>query len=200
MASLKQVRDILPRIRERLLETCKASLADYLEFRKATDRFLADHFSGVCSMSCYQNQRSACCAKDAIITFFADVVINALQSDDTVLDRMETRLQETNTGLKCIYLSPEGCLWHVKPIVCQMFLCDSAQDEIFAGDPARRVEWETLKERKKEFTWPDKPVLFDQMETLFMDAGLVSPLMYCHNSPGLMHVKRKAGLVQGNRI
>jgi hypothetical protein len=124
------------------------------------------------------------------------VVINALQSDDAGLDRMEARLLEKNAGAKCIYLSPHGCLWHVKPIVCQMFLCDNARKHAFENRPELEGIWEDLEKRKKEFTWPDKPVLFDGIETVFLDAGRESSLMYCHSSPGLVRVKKRAGLLR----
>jgi hypothetical protein len=75
-----------------------------------------------------------------------------------------------------------------------MFLCDNAQAQVFEGNPRLGGKWEALKERKKEFTWPDRPVLFDQIETFFMGTGHNSSLMYCHNSPGLIRLKRNAGL------
>jgi hypothetical protein len=168
--------------------------ADYLNFRRRTDRFLAQHFSGICSESCYRGRLSACCSKDGIITFFADVVINALFSPDPVLDRIATRLSRANTGFKCVYLSEDGCRWRIKPIVCQMFICDAALAKAFEKDPAAADRWERLKAEKKTFTWPDRPVLFDRIEGRFISAGCASSLMYLHNSPGLLRVKRRAGL------
>jgi hypothetical protein len=55
--------------------------------------------------------------------------------------------------------------------------------------------WQELLLKEKQFTWPDKPILFDDLEELFLQAGLKSPLMYCHLSPGLLRVKaqRKRG-------
>ena len=193
LEALQLVRTCLPAIKGSLVESLNTPMTDYLEFRRETDRFLSDYFSGVCSVSCYQNRLSACCSKDGIITFFADVVINALQSDNAELDRIEARLRETNAGFKCIYLAPGGCLWRIKPVVCQMFLCDKAQREVFGGDTLPGTQWEALKERKKDFTWPDKPVLFDRIESIFLDSGISSSLMYFHNSPGLLRVKRQAG-------
>ena len=70
-----------------------------------------------------------------------------------------------------------------------MFLCENAKDEVFAKTPPAREKWEKLKEREKAFTWPDRPVLFDELERYFIDAGYSSPLMYMHNSPGLLRVK-----------
>ena len=53
-------------------------LTDYLEFRKEVDEFLSAHFSEVCTQKCYQSRLSACCSREGIVTFFADVVINHL--------------------------------------------------------------------------------------------------------------------------
>ena len=47
-----------------------------------------------------------------------------------------------------------------------------------------------FKQREKAFRWPDQPVLFDDIEAVFLNAGLSSPLMYLHNSPGLLRVKK----------
>jgi len=53
-----------------------------------------------------------------------------------------------------------------------------------------------LEQESRRFKWPDRPVLFDTLEKLFLDAGFHSPLMYLHTSPGLLRVKQQAGLVQ----
>jgi hypothetical protein len=168
--------------------------AAYRTFRKETDSFLNAHFSQICSRNCYESRLSACCSKEGIITFFADVVINALFSDEKRMNRLQERLTQTNTGFKCIYLDAHGCLWHIKPIVCQMFLCDKAEKSVFTETPAAAETWERLQARRKEFTWPDRPVLFDHIETLFIEAGHSSAVMYLHNSPGLLMVKRRAGI------
>ena len=192
LTAFELIRLHLPKLKKRLRKTQGPLLKAYLSFRKETDRYLDQYFDGVCSMSCYQNQHSACCSKDGIITFFADMVINILYSDEPTLDRLDRRLQSPHRGMKCLYLSPDGCLWTVKPVVCQMFLCQRARDEVFSQYPQARRRWETLTQRRLDFTWPDKPVLFDAIETLFMESGYSSPLMYLHNSPGLLKVKQKA--------
>jgi len=81
-------------------------------------------------------------------------------------------------------------MWRVKPIVCEMFLCEQAKKEVFREKAWAEDAWEELKQRKKLYTWPDRPVLFDDLERYFMDAGYSSPLMYLHNSPGLLRVKQ----------
>ena len=168
--------------------------ADYLAFRSEVDRFLDSHFAGVCDRTCYRSRLSACCSREGIVTFFADVVLNALHSTDAELDDLVRVLKREHTGFKCVYLGEHGCRWRIKPIVCQMFLCAPARTRVFAPDPSVADEWARLEARRKTFTWPDRPVLFDAIEAYFLRAGCASRLMYLHNSPGLLRLKRKAGL------
>jgi len=179
-----------PSAREHLLSMC----ADYLGFRRTVERFLADHFGRVCDQTCYRNRLSACCSREGIVTFFADVVINLLVSSDAEADDLVRVLKTDNTGLKCVYLGESGCRWQVKPIVCQMFLCEPARARVFTPAPHAESEWMRLEAQRKTYTWPDRPVLFDRIEAFFLEAGCACRLMYLHNSPGLLRVKRKAGL------
>ena len=168
------------------------SLDDYLRFRQSVDDFLQTHFGSVCSKACYQSRLSACCSREGIVTFFADVVINVLVSTPQEIDRLSETLRQDDNALKCVYLGRNGCLWRLKPIVCAMFLCDRAENEVFRDRPALRRQWEAYREHKKRFTWPDRPVLFDDLESIFIADGCTSPLMYLHNSPGLIRVKQEA--------
>jgi hypothetical protein len=170
-----------------------AAAANYLLFRKEVDRFLAANFSDVCTRTCYQNRLSACCSREGIITFFADIVVNFLVSTPCDVDKVLTVLNQPNDGFKCVYLSDKGCLWRLKPIVCQMYLCDRAKKQVFGVNSRLQEEWELLEQKRKRFTWPDRPVLFDDLEFYFMQRGCRSPLMYLHNSPGLLRVKQRAG-------
>ncbi len=174
----------------------EASIAPYLAFREEVDAFLSRCFQEVCTRACYESRLSACCSHEGIITFFADVVINALMSSERELNSLRDALHGYGEGrqLKCVYLGSNGCLWRVKPIVCEMFLCDRALKEAFENHPGANETWEALKERKKRFTWPDRPVLFDAIEKMFIEAGCESSLMYLHNSPGMLRVKKLAGL------
>ena len=169
-----------------------ARIVDYLAYRERLDRFLADHFHHLCNETCYQSALSACCAREAIITFFAEVVVNALVSTPTELDRMMARLSQPHEGARCVYLGPDGCLWRVRPIVCALFLCDRAEREVLASDPDLKGRWQALRAEARRFRWPDRPVLFDELEQRFMAAGCRSDLMYLHTSPGLLNVKRRA--------
>lgn len=171
-----------------------ASAADYLTFRQVVDVFLTTHFSDVCTQTCYQNRLSACCSREGIITFFADIVVNLLVSEQADFTKLLTALSKPNNGFKCVYLAEEGCLWRLKPIVCQMYLCDRSKNQVFGNNPELKNKWEKLEAKRKVFTWPDQPVLFDDLESYFMNTGCRSPLMYLHNSPGLLRVKQKAGM------
>jgi len=167
---------------------------EYMAFRNETDAFQSEYFAEVCTASCYRNRLSACCSRDGIISFFADHVLNALVAANDELDRLEYVLTAPHTGYKCVYLSEEGCLWRLKPIVCEMFICDRARKQVFDKYPAAEIIWNDLKKKEKQFKWPDRPVLFDDLETIFITAGYRSSLMYLHTSPGLLRVKAKAGL------
>lgn len=183
-----------PDILTAMRDASATSLAEYHSFREQTDRFLQRHFRQVCTDSCYQNRLSACCGKDSIVIFFADVVINALAADTAALEAMAERLRRPNSGFKCVYLADRGCMWTIKPIVCQMFLCDTARRQGFSADLTLERQWEAFEMARKKFTWPDQPVLFDHIESAFLEAGLRSSLMHLHLSPGLLRIKRLAGL------
>jgi hypothetical protein len=167
-------------------------ISDYLMFRKTVDAFLGEHFEHICTRKCYQSNLSACCSREGVITFFGDVVVNVLVSEETQIKTLSKALIKPNTGFKCIYLSDHGCMWRIKPIICEMFLCDSAEKAVFDKKPLVNKLWQQLKLREKQYRWPDRPVLFDDLEKYFIAAGYSSPLMYLHNSPGLLRIKEKA--------
>jgi hypothetical protein len=173
-----------------------SAIAPYLCFRREVDAFLKTHFEAVCTRACYQDRRSACCSKDGIITFFADHVVNALAGGMGPTASMQRRLQRDNATTKCVYLTPQGCCWTVRPLVCAMFLCHRAQETVFGGAPEAASRWEQLQGAAKRFRWPDRPVLFDALELAFIDAGHRSSLMYLNFSPGLLRIKQQAGMPQ----
>lgn len=164
-------------------------IAPYLNFRADVDDFQNRHFSKLCIQKCFTDRTSACCNREGIATFFADIVLNALVSTDGELDQLEGTLHHDRGGFKCVYLSRKGCIWRLKPIVCEMFLCSHAKETVFSSASHLRKSWEALRLREKQFTWPDRPVLFDELEKIFIEAGYDSPLMYCHKSPGLLRLK-----------
>jgi hypothetical protein len=194
--SLAIVRKHLSSLNSKEKETLIEVASEYFSFREEVDSFLLQYFGKICNLKCYQSRLSACCGREGIITFFADMVINALVCSVRDLDRLDAAVSMNNKNeTKCVYLGDEGCLWKVKPIVCEMFLCDAAMKEIFEEYPEAALTWKHLKQREKHFKWPDKPVLFDHLEEVFLAAGYYSPLMYLHNSPGLLRIKKQAGLL-----
>ncbi|MBL0713187.1 MAG: hypothetical protein JJV98_05755, partial [Desulfosarcina sp.] len=193
MHAQKMVARYLTQAREDERQQWRQMCAGYRAFREKIARFQSRHLQAICTRSCFQSHLSACCNKDGIITFFADVVINALFSPPEMLSDLIACLPEAREDMKCIYLSEGGCRWHLKPIVCETFLCDRAQETIQALDARAATAWQALKAEAKLYRWPDRPVLFDAIESRFLAAGLCSPLMYLHNSPGLVRIKRKAG-------
>jgi hypothetical protein len=193
--ALQIVRQGLRQLPLQLVTEMRASIDGYLVFRETVDRFFDAHFNAFCRPKCFDSRQSACCSKEGIVTFFADVVVNALVSDALELQRLAGVLQEQPpNGRSCVYLGSNGCRWRVTPIVCAMFICEAAQAHAYSADPDCRAAWKAIQRQRKTFTWPDRPVLFDRLEQAFLDAGWRSELMYLHNSPGMLRVKRQAGL------
>lgn len=189
IATFQMVRNYLEELPETRISWLREKTRPYLAFRQDVADFQARHFSGVCTRKCFTDLISACCGREGIATFFADTVINILFSSHAEIDIIIQALILDRGGYKCVYLSDSGCLWRIKPIVCEMFLCDHAKQTVLERDQDLRSAWEELRRREKEFTWPSQPILFDELETIFMEAGLDSPLMYFHKSPGLLRVK-----------
>ena len=188
------VRQHLSHLSDSELRRLKQRIRSYLGFRKAVASFQKRHFADLCSEKCFTSYTSACCGREGIITFFADVVINVLLSTqeeiDTLLDILDTDIG----GLNCVYLNNTGCLWRAKPIVCEMFLCEHAKNLVLDNNKVLKAQWETFRQRERRYTWPTRPVLFDALEDYFIEAGFDSPLMYLHRSPGLLQLKARHGL------
>lgn len=189
--ALLMIRECLASLASSEVVSLKGEIAAYLDYRQTVTDFWAAHFCDICTEKCFQNGLSACCSKDGIIAFFADAVINALVSEEAALDRLEAAIRRPERPDKCIFLTTSGCLWKIKPIVCELFLCDSAKEKVFEENSWAKETWARLREEKKRYTWPDQPVLFEFLEAFFRDKGYRSPLMYIHSSPGLMRIKRQ---------
>ncbi len=168
----------------------ESQLAGYLAFREEISRFFARWFEDICTANCYTSGVSACCSKDGIIVFWADMAINAFFSGPAEPEQLERAIRSPASDAKCIYLIPGGCAWRIKPIVCEMFLCPDAENAVFAKHPEAESAWLDIKERKKVFTWPDRPVLFEMLESIFIEDGCDSSLMHVHKSPGLQRLIR----------
>lgn len=195
LEALIQVREQLMRMDPSTRNRLKNEIQPYLDFRLRLEDFLRDHLGKYCSQACFKSQTSACCSKDGIITFWADVVINAVCCDEKDFVTLEAAIAKPVHQNKCIYLGDKGCLWKVRPLVCAMFVCEKVQMEVINRNAVLKESWEMHLKYAKSFRWPDKPVLFDRLETIFMDLGCQSPLMYINNSPGLLRIKQKAGLI-----
>lgn len=178
-----------PAARQRL----EQATVPYLEFRGTVAAFQTRHLFGHCRARCFARNLSACCGREGILTFFADHAVNLLLSTEREADTLLSAIEGDPGGEECVYLREQGCVWRLKPIVCEMFHCEAVKDLVTA-DPALAAEWEELREREKDFTLPSKPVLFDDLEREFLDAGVESPLMYCHRSPGLLRLKKRHGV------
>jgi hypothetical protein len=189
--AIQMVRRQLVRLSRGQMGKLRRRIRSYLQFRYEVADFQKQHFSEVCTEKCFTSQTSACCGREGIATFFADVLINVLLSREQEVDALLQTLSEDTGGFKCVYLSENGCLWQVKPIVCEMFLCEHAKETVLGEDEVMRERWYGLRQREKRYTWPSSPVLFDELEEIFIRAGLDSPLMYFHRSPGLLRIKAK---------
>ncbi len=194
LATVQAVAKVIGTISPRDVAFLRASIGPYLEFRKTIDGYHARHFKHTCQKTCFDTGLSACCGFESIITFFADHVINALVGGLDLLDRLVPMLERPNRTEKCVYLGESGCLWETSPISCAMFFCDQAKESAFSNCLEAEKTLTTLKEKEKEYTWPIKPVLFDDLEKYFLQFGVESPHLYFHRSPGLLRLKAKAGL------
>jgi hypothetical protein len=194
--ALGQIQDRLGCMDGRMRDGLNALIQPYLDFRDELQRYLTTHLGEYCTRACFSSQSSACCSKDGIITFWADHVINACCWDEGAFGRLASAIQSPRYTGKCIYLGLDGCLWKLTPLVCATFVCDRAHAAVLHPHPALGRLWEQYRRQAKAFRWPDRPVLFDQLEEMFMDLGCQSPLMYINSSPGLRQVKIKAGLMK----
>ena len=131
LEAFQMIRKYLSKLPDAEIKSLKVQISDYLEFRSRVAFFLEKHFKDICTEKCYNSKLGACCSKDGIIAFFADVVINVLSAANDDLDQLEFAIQNPANAFKCIFLSETGCLWQVKPIVCEMFLCDEAENRAF---------------------------------------------------------------------
>lgn len=176
-------------------EILRETWQPYLKFRRELSEYFAAYFAPFCRETCFRTGMSACCGFESIFTFFADHVINFLESEVHERDVLFRVLARPNKTDRCVYLGEGGCLWRVTPISCAMFFCEQAKAAVFGENPDAEAIWLDLKKKEKTFTRPTQPVIFDKIETFFLARGLDSPLMYFHKSPGLMRLKVKSGLI-----
>lgn len=192
--ALNQIKEWMDAARIFNHRALRDEILGYLEFRERLDRFTGHHFGDYCSRACFENQMSACCSKDGIVTFWADHVINAYTSGMGHADELLTVIGTPTYPDKCIYLGASGCVWRIRPLGCALFLCDGVQKDVFGADSSLKQAWDGFCTEAKGYRWPDRVVLFDRLEQVFMAAGCLSPLMYINTSPGLLRVKQRAGI------
>ena len=143
----QQIEAALAKMPPSAINAMRNEIKGYLRFREEVEHFLKSYFNDQCTSSCYQNNRSACCSKDGILTFWADLVIDAITADPQHIEMMTAAVESPVFDGKCIYLKADGCCWSVRPLVCIMFLCDSAQQTVFPAEPAALQQWEDLWSR-----------------------------------------------------
>lgn len=194
LVTITSISKYLNTLSPELKQSIQAKIEPYLAFRKLTADFHHENFSTICTEKCFIEKTSACCGKEGIIVFFSDIFINLIGDSTLDLDQISPNLQK-DTNEKCVYLTEKGCFWPIKPIICEMFLCDTAKDKVLNKGGKTESDWNHLLEMEKAYTKPDKPVLFDYLEKIFLEAGYKSPLAYFHQSPGLLRVKLKNGLI-----
>ena len=175
-----------------ILSSTREELSQYLSYRREMDEFSECHFSAFCTLKCFESRTSACCSKDGIITFWADMVVNVAEADKHQIEDLFSVIKKPMSADKCIYLGENGCRWAIRPLGCALFLCDHLRDAVLARHAELRRQWEVFEARAKAFRWPDRPVLFDYLEQLFIAAGCHSSLMYINTSPGLQRIKKQA--------
>jgi hypothetical protein len=192
--SFKAIEKACGRLLPGELEILKNALLPYLQFRTVLDDFYEQFFGSYCRTTCYENNLSACCGFESIFTFFADQVITFLLSTPEDFEALLANLEQPNQSERCVYLTESGCVCRVRPISCAMFFCEPAKQNAFGANPDVAAFWEELKKTEKVYTYPAQPVLFDDLERVFIARGVDSPHMYFHKSPGLLRVKARSGL------
>lgn len=186
--SFHAIRTALADMDSTRLGALRELIEPYLAFRRDLDDFHARHIVGLCDKACFKTGVSACCGFESIFTYFADQVIAWLVSSERERNDLLRVLARPNSTMHCVYLGTRGCIWKTSPISCAMFLCEQAK-RVVAANGAEN--WARLQRREKDFTRPDKPILFDDIERIFMEAGVTSPHMYCHRLPGLLKLKAR---------
>lgn len=192
--TFQAIREACAKLSPPEMEELQERMRPYLAFRHEVENYQSRYLESICRQSCYETGLSACCGFESIITFFADHVITLLVSREQEMEEIFHILDQPNRTGKCVYLGKGGCLWKVRPISCAMFFCKRLKADFIEKNPEAEPLWKELQSREKEYTWPDKPVLFDDLEKYFMRFEVKSPHMHFHQSPGLVRLKAESGL------
>jgi hypothetical protein len=200
LATVASIIDVLAGLSSKEIESLETAIQPYLDFRNRVSAHFGSYFQGSCQTRCFDTRMSLCCGFESIITFFADHVVSLLMSTREEAGELVSLLSHPNRTQRCVYLGPSGCLWRVSPISCSMFLCPQIKEAVFEANPEAEMEWREIQLAEKAFTWPDKPVLFDDIEVFFMKKGCDTPHLLFHRSPGLLRVKSEAGIAGPSRL
>lgn len=192
LISFRAIDTIFKDLPAREIAQLTVQISAYLDFRQALERFHFQYFESTCQKSCFETGLSACCSFESIIIFFADQVINFLNSEPEEIAAILKILERPNTSGKCVFLGKEGCIWRIRPVSCATFFCDQAKKKVFAEHPETESSLKDFQKQEEEFTWPVKSVLFDEIEKYFINLGVESPHLYFHKSPGLLQLKARA--------
>jgi hypothetical protein len=191
LETLRRLKDQLQALPEAQRNELREMTAPYLAYRAGTGRFFREHLADGCHRICFEKKRSACCGREGIIVFFADFVVELLGASENRIEAMDEVLVSDKGGTDCVYLGEKGCRWKIKPVACEIFLCDQVRKDVLGADDELDHRWEKIRRREKSFTKPDRPVLFDDLERFFIERGYEGPLMFFHRSPGLLRLKKK---------
>jgi len=194
LTSVLSILEVLATLPEEEVGALQARIRPYLAFREDISEFYGSLFRDACRESCFDTGVSACCGFESIITFFADHVISLLESSEQEIEALVSVLRRPNLTRRCVFLGESGCTWKIPPISCAMFLCSQVKEMVFDARPDARSIWSEHQRSEKEYTYPNQPVLFDELEAFFMKRGCESPHLYFHRSPGLLRIKSKSGL------
>ncbi|MGV8074026.1 MAG: hypothetical protein AB2L11_05675 [Syntrophobacteraceae bacterium] len=197
LITIKAIQQACEKLSRVEIEELKKLLEGYLRFRNELEEYHVRYLKCICRASCFETGLSSCCSFESIITFFADHVINYLFSTSEEIAAVIEVLVNSQDSGKCVYLGGNGCVLKVRPVTCAMFLCGRAKQEISDSNPGAEACYEELLDQEKEYTWPTKPVLFNDLETYFMRLGVESPHLYFHRSPGLIRLKEEYELDHG---
>ena len=75
MEAILMVRDHFAGISLAMRDRLESEVEHYLEFREEVARFHRRCFADICSVKCFSSRTSACCGREGILVFFADVVV-----------------------------------------------------------------------------------------------------------------------------
>ena len=114
LEAFRMVRRHLKGMTNSQMDRLRRQIDAYLTFRRDVSTFQDLHFSKICIDKCFTSKESACCGREGIAAFFADVVINALLSTDAEIDCIIQNLLEDKGDPNCVYLTQKD--WNLEKV------------------------------------------------------------------------------------